>query len=249
MPQPDGPWGRKSNPVPMGQQQRFLIWVIVILGGALALWKLSKAFPDVTLTNLDMVWLLNLVGFLALASAALIMGRRFRTKDTVRNIAIWCAVFAGLGIGYTFRNELGRIGDRVRGELIPGTPVASGAHEIALVAGEDGGYYVDGTINGAPVHFLIDTGSTNIVLTPRDAERAGIDMTKLDYSRPAGTANGVGFGAAAHVDRLVVGDIELHDVQVDVNRTPMESSLLGLAFLKRLDSFGVRNGRFVMRWH
>jgi aspartyl protease family protein len=247
MPQTDGPWGRKPNPVV--RQQQFYIWIAVVLVGALGLWKLSTLFPGALSSSWDQFRLINLIGFLILLSASLTMSRRFRGRDTVRNIAIWCAVFAGLGIGYSFRNELSAIGERVRGELIPSYAVASGPHALTLTASEDGSFYVEGRANGAPVHFAIDTGATDIVLAPADAKRAGIDVAGLDYSRPSETANGVGWSAPAHLARLVVGDIELDDVAVTVNKAPMNASLLGQAFLKRLDSFDVRNGRLTLHWH
>lgn len=250
MPQTDGPWGRKPNPVTTtGHQQRFYIWIAVVLAGALGLWKLSTMFPDALSSSWDQVRFANLIGFFLILSASLIMGRRFRTREAIRNIAIWCAVFAVLGIGYTYRGELSVVGERVRGELIPSYAVATGPHEMTLSANEDGGFYAQGQVNGAAARFMIDTGATDIVLSPADARRAGIDIAGLDYSRPAQTANGAGWGASAHLARLVVGGIELDDVPVTVNKAPMDSSLLGHAFLNRLDSFEVRNGRLTLRWH
>lgn len=249
MPQTDGPWGRKPNPVMAGNQPKLLIWVAVGLAFALAIWKLSELFPGALATDWDKFRLINLIAFLTLLAAGIVMGRRFRTRDTLRNIAIWCAVFAVLGIGYTFRNELSALGDRVRGELIPSYAVTTGPHAMTLTASEDGGFYVTGELNGAPARFMIDTGATDIVLSPADAQRAGIDIAALDYSRPSQTANGAGWGAPTHISRLVVGGIELDNVPVTVNKTPMDSSLLGQAFLKHLDSFDLRDGRLTLHWH
>ena len=249
MPQTEGPWGRKPNPVATGDQQRFLIWIIVVLAAGLGLWKLSTLFPNALSSSLDQAQFISLIGFVMLLSASVIMGRRFRLHDTLRNIAIWCAVFAVLGIGYTFRGELSAVGDRVRGELIPSYAVASGPHAMTLTASEGGSFYVEGAINGAPAHFMVDTGATGIVLSAADAKRAGIDVDALDYSEPSQTANGAGWGAPAHVARLVVGGIELDDVPVTINKAPMDSSLLGQAFLKRLDSYDVRDGRLTLHWH
>ena len=240
--------GAKAQSRDGGPPARFYIWIAVVLAGALGLWKLSTLFPGALSSSWDQARFINLVGFFLILSASVIMGRRFRTRDTFRNIAIWCAVFAVLGIGYTFRGELAAIGDRVRGELIPSYAVATGPHAMTLTANEDGGFYVEGEVNGAPAHFMIDTGATEIVLSPADARHAGIDVAGLDYSRPSETANGAGWGAPAHLARLVVGNIELDDVPVTVNKAPMDSSLLGQAFLKRLESFEVRNGRLTLRW-
>lgn len=96
---------------------------------------------------------------------------------------------------------------------------------------------------------MIDTGASSIVLSPDDARRAGIDVDSLDYSLLSETAHGTGFGASVLIDRLVVGGIELDNIRVEVNKSPMSSSLLGMAFLKHLDYFGMRDGRLVLRWH
>ena len=95
---------------------------------------------------------------------------------------------------------------------------------------------------------MIDTGATDIVLSPDDARHIGIDVASLNYSRHSKTAHGAGCGAPAHLARLVVGTIELDGVPVTVNKSPMYSSLLGQAFLNRLESFEVRNGRLMLRW-
>ncbi len=249
MPQTNGPWGRKPQFGSMNAQRRLLIWIALALAVALAIWKLSELFPGALASDWDKYRLINLIAFLTLLSAGIVMGRRFRTRDTLRNIAIWCAAFAVLGIGYTFRYELSDIGERVRGELIPSYAVATGPHAMTIMENEDGSFYVEGQVNGAPAHFAIDTGATDIVLSPADARRAGIDIAGLEYSRPSETANGAGWGARARLGRLLVGNIELDDVPVTVNKMPMSASLLGQAFLKRLDSFEVRNGRLTLHWH
>lgn len=52
-----------------------------------------------------------------------------------------------------------------------GTAVAS---PIVLTRAEDGLFYLTGRVNGTPVRFLIDTGATTMVLSKRDARRAGV---------------------------------------------------------------------------
>jgi aspartyl protease family protein len=45
-----------------------------------------------------------------------------------------------------------------------------------------------------------------------------------------------------------VGQIRLSGVPASVNRAPMSTSLLGMAFLKRLDSFEVKGDQLTLRW-
>jgi aspartyl protease family protein len=117
-----------------------------------------------------------------------------------------------------------------------------------LSESEGGNFYVFGTVNGTPIRFLIDTGASDIVLSPSDARLIGIPTENLDYSRIYGTANGVGHGAMATVSRLTVGPISFSDVPVSINQAPMDSSLLGMTFLRRLKSFSIRNHRLYLRW-
>jgi aspartyl protease family protein len=98
------------------------------------------------------------------------------------------------------------------------------------------------------VRFLIDTGASDIVLTPEDATRAGYDIASLDYGHLFATANGVGHGASSTLDRLAVGPLSLTNVAISINRTPMQASLLGMTFLTRLEAYEFRGGRLFLRW-
>ena len=53
--------------------------------------------------------------------------------------------------------------------------------------------------------------------------------------------------AVPHVD-LQVGPIRMEDMTVSINQAPMSSSLLGMAFLHRLDGFEAKDGKMVLRW-
>jgi aspartyl protease family protein len=243
----EGPWGAKKHPV-AARTRNPLLWIALGLAGGLGIWELFKLFPGAIASDFDRAALVNWIGFLALLSVGLVAGRRYTARETFRNIAIWCGVLAVLMLGYTFRDELGRVGLRLRSELIPGYPVATGTRQMTLTQSENGSYFVNGVVNGLPMHFLIDTGASDIVLSPDDARRLGIDIASLDYFRQFETAHGGGRGAPATVARLAVGSFVLTDVPVTVNQSPMSSSLLGLTFLDRLDSYEFRGRHLTLRW-
>ena len=113
----------------------------------------------------------------------------------MRNIALWVAIAAVLVLGYSYRTELSGMLTRVETEFLPGSAVATAPHEMTLTESDDGNYYVYGEVNGTQVKFLIDTGASDIVLSPEDARRIGIDMTSLDFGHKFETANGVVEGA------------------------------------------------------
>jgi aspartyl protease family protein len=98
------------------------------------------------------------------------------------------------------------------------------------------------------VRFAIDTGANGVVLSPADAARAGIDADSLKFGLPSETANGVGYVAPVTLSSLTVGQIRLANLPAAVVKTPMSTSLLGMAFLKRLESFEVKGDRLTLRW-
>ena len=111
---------------------------------------------------------------------------------------------------------------------------------------EGGGFYVVGQADGVQVRFAVDTGASDIVLSPDDAHRIGVDPSTLKFSAPSETANGVGYGAPIVVKSLTVGPIRLTNVPVTVNQAPMSASLLGASFLRRLSSFEIRGDQLFL---
>jgi len=213
----------------------------------LAVFFLNQNFPS-TDTVLGDPALIQTLGFLALASSGLLFVRQFNLKQTLRNVLIWVAAGGVLLIGFSFQNELKDLGLRLRSNLVPGYPLQTGYHELTVSEGQGGHFLVYGTINGARIAFLIDTGATDIVLAPEDAKRLGIDLDRLSFDRPFGSANGIGYGAKAVVASLGVGPIQFSDVEVSINKSAMGTSLLGVAFLKRLKSYSVSGGKLILRW-
>jgi aspartyl protease family protein len=240
-----GPWGR---PAPRKSSRLGLyLWLGVMVAAGLLLLVLNRYFPGG-----DSPWgdpgIMQTLGFLVLVSSSLLFVREFNLKRTARNILLWLAVGIILIIGFSFQNELGDLALRLRGALAPGYAVQTGQREMTISEGEGGHYHVYGSVNGVQIRFLIDTGATDIVLDPQDARRIGLKLEDLTFDRPFGSANGIGHGASIEVDELAVGPIRLPHVRMSVNGAPMGSSLLGMAFLKRLKSYSFSGGKLTLRW-
>jgi len=208
---------------------------------------LQLIFPG-QLDRTDQAQALQMLGWLALVSSGLVYTRRVRFSVMARNLAIWAAIAGVAILGYSYKAEAMAAFQRVRGELIPAMAVPTGEHAMTITASDDGGFYVMGAVNGKPVRFAIDTGANGVLLSPADAARAGIDPGGLKYSAPGETANGVGFMAPVTLGNLDVGQIRLTNVRAAVDKAPMSSSLLGMAFLKRLESFEVKGDQLTLRW-
>ncbi|HEY1961181.1 MAG TPA: TIGR02281 family clan AA aspartic protease [Rhizomicrobium sp.] len=223
------------------------MWIALMLAVALGLFELARLFPG-AITKEDQPYLVYMAGWLALLSAGFVFARRVRFGEAARNIAIWIAVAAVLVLGYSYRDVLSSAGTRMRSEFMPGDPVSVAPYTMVLTQDENGDFYVFGNANGARVRFLLDTGASDIVLAPADARRLGIDVATLNYVPGYETANGIGAGARVTLNTLSVGRFTLWNVPVDVNRTDMHASLLGMAFLKRMKSFEFRGRELILRW-
>jgi aspartyl protease family protein len=246
---PRGPWDLDEPEPPPSPppRRRAGIWLILlglVVAGVLLLFK---AFPGQIQSKEDWGNPLYPVGLVALVSAGLLRARPFDWGEKLRHAAGWLGIVAVLAVGFAYRDELSRVALRVRGEFSSSYPVATAPREVVVSQDESGGFFVMGKVNGQLVRFLVDTGASDTVLSPADAKRLGIDLSGLRFDRAAETANGIGYGAPFKADSVAVGSISLSEVPMVINQAPMRSSLLGLTFLGRLESFQVRGHRLFLK--
>jgi aspartyl protease family protein len=131
--------------------------------------------------------------------------------------------------------------------LVPANAVATDDNGLVITASADGHFYVNGRANGQRIRFMIDTGASNITLSPQDASRIGINLSELRFNQRFQTANGVGLGAPYRLDSLSIGSFEFANTRVSVNGADMSTSLLGMSFLERLKSFEFRGSKLYLR--
>lgn len=247
MSQPQGPWHRPDRPRRLDPRIKRAIWIAALILLGIGLWQLSMLFPGGARSDIDHAYIIQGVAIVALISSGLVFGRQIRASEAMRNIALWVGIAAILMIGYAYKDVLSDVAYRVRAELVPSYGVSPNPHELVLTADENGQFSVIGAVDNVRVKFLVDTGASDIVLSPDDAQRLGIELDKLDYSRDYETANGEGRGAPFTVASLTIGPIRLTDVPVSINQAPMSSSLLGAPFFQRLQSFEIRGRRLYLR--
>jgi len=225
-----------------------MLWLAVLAVIGLGLWGLSTLFPRQLNSDWDQARLIQLVVILALVSGGVAFSRRFKFGEALRNIAIWSGIVLLLAIAFSFQDELRAVYLRLRAELIPGYPVMTSAKELVLTQSDNGHFYVIGEVNGTRVKFLVDTGASDVVLSPDDAKRLGIDVARLDFSRPYQTANGVGYGASYRIAHMTLGEVAFSDVPVSINQAPMSESLLGMSVLRDTASMEIRDRKLFLRW-
>jgi aspartyl protease family protein len=213
-------------------------YVPLLLVGLLVL-LLTWLFPDALKSDEDKADLIqSVVLLMVIGSAVVVRMERGRTADTAKALGIWAAVFIVAVAGYAYRDAI--FSSRFMAELLPGKVQINGDGTLTVHAREGGHFFIQAQADGKPVQFMVDTGATDIVLAPDDARKLGIDVEHLKYYRRYNTANGMGLGASAELRELKVGNVTLKNVPVSVNRTEMDDSLLGMAFLKRFSRYEVR---------
>ncbi len=107
-----------------------------------------------------------------------------------------------------------------------------------------GMYFVDGSINGFAVRFLVDTGATTVAMNRHQARRLGLAYRLDGVEGTTSTASGIAKAYSLRLERVRVGDIELRDVAaVVIDGDHPTEVLLGNSFLGRVDM--VREGRLL----
>ncbi len=96
--------------------------------------------------------------------------------------------------------------------------------------------------------MLVDTGASLVALSHEDAALLGIRVSQKDFTRRSSTANGVVETAPVRIKEIRIGDIVMRDVDAAVlPPRALNTSLLGMSFLKRLDGFEISKGRLLLR--
>jgi aspartyl protease family protein len=198
---------------------------------------LSWQFPYVAETTDQKIRITYLVLMLMIMGSGSGLLLRMRSGEAIRNAVLWLGIILALILGYSYRDQIRH--SRIYGELIPSRIQVSDDGALNIHMSADGHFHMEAEINGAFVKFLVDTGASDIVLSPRAAAAAGFDVTTLDYSRTYNTANGVGSGAPVILGEMNVGSISFHELPASVNSAEMDESLLGMAFLRQFSSYTV----------
>jgi len=170
-------------------------------------------------------------------------------------------VWLGLGlIGFAFLAPTFKSGpasppaaearDKPAADTMPEAPPAgapaagNGFASRDIPRSPDGHFYLDAQVNGAQVHFLVDTGASMVALTAADAQRAGIAL-------PSERVTAQGAGGAIEVvpvtiERIAAGPLEARGVEGAVARD-LPISLLGQSFLSRVGTVQISGDRMVLR--
>ncbi|WP_315925265.1 TIGR02281 family clan AA aspartic protease [Mesorhizobium sp. SP-1A] len=136
----------------------------------------------------------------------------------------------------------------------PAEPTASAAapaqplgRKVLVQQDTQGHFQAVFKVNGRQVPAMIDTGATLVALNLSTARRAGMALSPGDFSREVNTANGRVRAALVRIASLEIGRIALNDVDaVVLDDKALDTNLIGMSFLKRLDKYQVENGALLL---
>ncbi len=184
-------------------------------------------------------------GLYILMAAMLVLGALMARREPLAKLATmalaWIAIFAGGFVLFTFRDDLGWVAQRLRAEAT-GAPVEQG-QTIRIPMAIDGHFWVDASLNGQQVKFLVDSGATMTTIGRDTAARANVTRTP-GRDQLVRTGNGVIRVASGYADRLAVGPIERDGLRIHIAQGE-DLNVLGMNFLSSLDRWGVE-GRWLV---
>jgi aspartyl protease family protein len=172
----------------------------------------------------------------ALVSMRLPLGRATKLA------AAWVAIFGVAFVLFAFRGEFTGVFDRLRAEAT-GASIVSGG-EVRVLVADDGHFWVDATVNGRPVRFLVDSGASITTVSDETAHATG--MRTDGRTAYVDTANGPTQVRQSSADKLAVGPIERTDFPIDVNSRD-RTNVLGMNFLRTLRGWRVEGHDLVLR--
>jgi len=227
-----------------------LLWIVLLVLGIGAL-LLVLRHDQGTIAGFetgDFASLVYKIALLIFIGGAVLALFRERVAQAFQAAIFWVVGGLLLAVGYTYRQDLRDIGDRVLSELLPGRAVSRSGGVVEIARGSRGEFAIIAEINGARISTVYDTGASAVVLTQEAAKAAGLPLDFLNYSIAVETANGRTRAAPVTLDRIKVGGITERAVPALIAQPgQLRTSLLGMSFLNRLKSSEVRGDRLVLR--
>ncbi len=156
--------------------------------------------------------------------------RTLRAGETYAGVTLISSTSEEAIVSINGRQQRLHIGEGVYSAL----SVQNERATVVLMPDKNGHFVSSGSINGASIRFLVDTGATMVSLSVEDARRAGVNYLagERGYSQ---TANGVTSVYKVKLGQVTLGDITLRDIDGVVHENALPVVLLGMSFLGKLE--------------
>jgi len=167
----------------------------------------------------------------------------------IKNIILWLGIFCLLILVYAFRFELSSIKERVIAVLVPSYSWTNNSGQLVIARSSKGHFYLDavGSKNQV-IHFLVDTGASDVALTRQDAIKLGFKLDALNYTRKYNTANGVSYAAPVVIKELIIHKKTFYNVEAHVASEGLDISLLGMSLIEDFANFKITKDMLILEY-
>ncbi len=188
---------------------------------------------------------IQLGGLYVLMAVMLVVGMLISRRGPVAKLATtflaWVAIFGAGFVLLTFRDDLGFVLQRLKSDAT-GAPVEQ-AGQLRIPQAIDGHFYIDASINGRPVRFLVDSGATMTTIGRGTAARTAVVVSDR-RNQMVRTGNGIVRVATGRAESIDIGEIRRGDVGLHVTDGD-DFNVLGMNYLSSLKRWGVE-GRWLI---
>ena len=184
---------------------------------------------------------------LVIAGAVALMLFRERFAQALTAAPFWVALALVLVVGYSYRFELHDVADRVMTELVPGHAITRG-RTVQVARAANGDFAVTAQINGAGMPWCSIPERvpwcSPARMPGRPACRSKCSLTPSASTPPTAAPT----PRRCRLDRIAIGGLVERSVEALVAQPgQLKTSLLGMSFLNRLQSWEVRGDRLLLR--
>lgn len=172
--------------------------------------------------------------------------RRLPLGQVMKMILVWIAIFAGLFVLFSFRNEFGVIWQRVSSEFSGTANQQIAGDDLILTRSDNGHFSVRASVNGTPVDFLVDSGASITSMSSKAAEDAGVEFHRGSIPVIVSTANGSAKAWRSRIESFEVGNITADNHNILVSDNLGDVNLLGMNFLNGLSSYSVTGDKMTL---
>lgn len=166
------------------------------------------------------------------------LGRLLRSMSTLGLLGVLVVVVL----------QLSRLDSRLDVSMpqlgLPEQVVQGGETRIPMAP--DGHFWVEASVNGAPLRFMLDTGATLTAFSSQSAHAAGLQPRRGGIPVSVQTANGAVPAQLTTVERMEIGNIEAQGLDAVIVPHFGNMNVLGMNFLSRLGSWRVEGQTLIM---
>lgn len=170
--------------------------------------------------------------------------RRLPPGSVLKMALGWIAIFGVLAILVGQRERFRPLWEGALAAVGGEDQVVTGGTVRIPMAG-DGHFWATARINGVAVRLLVDSGASTTGLSAATARSAGI-APDSDFGTAVETANGRVVAARATARTVQLGGIVARDLPVLTSPAFGDTSVLGMNFLSRLQSWRVEGRTLIL---